>query len=586
MEFRDRNGLSDPNNVHGKRGWFPIHFIGVWDTVEAYGLPIDEMADAFYWWFPLRFQRRGALRENDLHPLIRNARHALAVDDERHSFHPKPWIEDRPYKPGTDERIPGGEAVKFPGLAPVEGQNVQQVWFPGMHSNVGGGYPKDQMAHVSLVWMMDEARKCGLVCDAHLRAQYAQAADALGKMYDSRSGFGAYYRYRPRDLHMLCAESGIRKPTIHASVFERIQRHTEDYAPTGIPTDYEVVDAPPGSAPEPNPAARMDRQHRVDELIWKGRVLYLLLVAWSISLFGTAWSLASERGESPDIEHWCRWTRVAYSSLAPIMKLVTWVTPAYFEPGVIGLGQHPWVLATLVIVGGVILNRRSAVTRAIWKQSNAAWRLGYNRNATVSAPRLFPVAKQLRESAWSNQLADWFHGWVLPKLLILAIILAIVIVLWRWIPTPWTEFVRVTVTADNLATNDRSPFVFDTVQPFQATPFLLNAGEVYGIELTEQPESGAPWFDAGLPASADGLRDAPPSALQFGGFARRMADEPWFKVLGAIGSTEAEPFAIGRGRVLVAPSSGRLYLFVNDAHGFYGNNHGKATVTVKRLSKI
>jgi len=61
-----------------KRTEIPIHFLGVWDTVVAYGLPIDELTlavDAWVW--PMRF------RDERLLPCIRNARHALSLDDER-----------------------------------------------------------------------------------------------------------------------------------------------------------------------------------------------------------------------------------------------------------------------------------------------------------------------------------------------------------------------------------------------------------------------------------------------------------------------------------------------------------------------
>ncbi len=120
--FREQFGRRDALNVDGKPGWFKLHFVGVWDTVEAYGLPVDELADALtdtFGWFPLRFQEEGRVCENDLHPLIDNAYHAIAIDDERHGFHPKMWIENRPFNPHTGQVLPDADRVMNLGATPI-----------------------------------------------------------------------------------------------------------------------------------------------------------------------------------------------------------------------------------------------------------------------------------------------------------------------------------------------------------------------------------------------------------------------------------------------------------------------------------
>src|SRR5207247_478988 len=147
----------------------PIEFIGVWDTVEALGLPVDEMKHTLDRWFKLQF-RDG---ENDLHPRIRHACHALSIDDERLTFHPTLF----------DESFRRGDQV------------VEQVWFPGVHANVGGGYPKDQMSLVALVWMMEKAHACGLEFHQSIWDDYRRDQDVNGEIYDSRAGLGMYYRY-------------------------------------------------------------------------------------------------------------------------------------------------------------------------------------------------------------------------------------------------------------------------------------------------------------------------------------------------------------------------------------------------------
>ena len=77
---------------------------------------------------------------------------------------------------------------------------LQQVWFAGMHSDVGGGYADDSLAHVSLVWMIEQARKAGLSFDDQAVRDIERASNELGPMHDSRRGVSGYYRYQPRRI--------------------------------------------------------------------------------------------------------------------------------------------------------------------------------------------------------------------------------------------------------------------------------------------------------------------------------------------------------------------------------------------------
>jgi uncharacterized protein (DUF2235 family) len=85
---------------------------------------------------------RFKFRDYRLSKLVEHACHALAIDDERHSFHPSLWYEGE----GDAERI-------------------EQVWFAGAHSNVGGGYPKQGMSLVAFEWMMRKAENVGRQAD-------------------------------------------------------------------------------------------------------------------------------------------------------------------------------------------------------------------------------------------------------------------------------------------------------------------------------------------------------------------------------------------------------------------------------------
>ena len=238
-----------------RKGRFPIKFIGVWDTVDAVSLPFDN----FTQWLTARgcFGFRMNMRreetdyrewkDDDLHNWIENAYHAMCVDDERLTFHPVLWLEfdgDNKHK------------SESPTATGVE-RKIEQVWFPGVHSNVGGGYPKDHLALIPLEWMMRHASREGLQFNKDLWYEYQQEADEQGKLYDSRSGMGSFYRYRPRLIAKISKEVGIdggdpldKKPRIHASVLRRIRDSTHEYAPAGIPLEYVQVENPPLKASE------------------------------------------------------------------------------------------------------------------------------------------------------------------------------------------------------------------------------------------------------------------------------------------------------------------------------------------------
>ena len=191
------------------------HFIGVWDTVDAVGFPISGVAKL---WNNLVY--RFKFPDYKLHADARNAFHALAIDDERATFHPLLWDE----KP--DEKS----------TPPPAGQVLEQVWFSGMHSNVGGGYPQDGMAYVPLVWIMDAAKNAGLEFTQGLEQLYRERANPMEKMYNSRSGFSMYYRFKPRSVTKLSSENGT-DAVIHPSVLSRAKQAPAGYAPRQIPAD-------------------------------------------------------------------------------------------------------------------------------------------------------------------------------------------------------------------------------------------------------------------------------------------------------------------------------------------------------------
>jgi uncharacterized protein (DUF2235 family) len=193
-------------------GVVPIEFVGVWDTVGAVGVPFDWLETALSYFFPIRFA--------DLTPAsnVRRACHALSIDDARRTFHPEMWNESA-----------------------GEGPSVEQVWFAGAHSNVGGGYPKQGLSLVALDWMMTQAECCGLRFIDADREYVRTHQDVHGTLYEPRAGLAVYYRWAPRDIARICRKHASGTPKIHVSVLERIANGTDGYAPGNVPFAAEVV---------------------------------------------------------------------------------------------------------------------------------------------------------------------------------------------------------------------------------------------------------------------------------------------------------------------------------------------------------
>jgi hypothetical protein len=112
-----------------------IHFVGVFDTVGALGVPVDGSR------LIAMFNKRWQFHNTDLSTTVHNAFQALAIDEKRRPFKPAVW--------------------NVQASAP-ENQRVEQVWFAGVHSDVGGGYPDHAVSDIPLLWMVDRARQCGL----------------------------------------------------------------------------------------------------------------------------------------------------------------------------------------------------------------------------------------------------------------------------------------------------------------------------------------------------------------------------------------------------------------------------------------
>lgn len=201
-----------------KRDNVRIKFLGLWDTVEAYGMPVAELKRGIDWvLWPMQFG------DKKLSPKVDRACHALSLDDERSTFHPLLWDEAEETEPGR----------------------ITQVWFAGVHANVGGGYPEDQLSLVALEWMMSQAKANGLPLSEECIKLTSAQSSPYARLYDSRAGISAYYRYGPRRIPAPELDGKIIRPIVHGSVIMRMVEGSDQYAPITLPEKFWVL-APDG----------------------------------------------------------------------------------------------------------------------------------------------------------------------------------------------------------------------------------------------------------------------------------------------------------------------------------------------------
>ena len=174
-----------------------VHFVGVWDTVGALGIPFSIMGlldgrDEFY--------------DTKMGSNVGIARHALAIDEQRQDFEPTIWASRKTV-------------------------DLEQVWFAGVHSDVGGSFGPDKntgtsVSDLALAWMLGEASSAGLITEPHIVARLTDGSNA--PLHRSRQHVFRFKRRLHRDL--LPKD----KPTkIHASVRTRYEAK-EGYRPPNL----------------------------------------------------------------------------------------------------------------------------------------------------------------------------------------------------------------------------------------------------------------------------------------------------------------------------------------------------------------
>ena len=352
-------GVATDHIVVGRNQIFPeIWFVGVWDTVDAYGMPVDELKlgiDRHVW--PM------TLADRKLSSHIRHACHALSLDDERPTFWPVLWDES---------------GIEDP-------DRLKQVWFAGVHRNVGGGCPDDGLAYVPMQWMMDEARGRGLrFFRRHVR-EVDERADPHGKIYDSRSGLAGYYRYGPRCGAELCNDEEhqvfVARPKLHESALSRISEHRVPYAPVAVVADYALYGRRnrnwallPSIEPSPDAQARMDDMKSAWDAVFRRRVAYFATVA--LSLFLAAVPLLDSMGWlPPSLPGWDRIAGPLSHALAMLFKVAGVFLPSWTARWFVSFANHPAVfIISAALLFWLFVRKSGLIQQEVFARAEYAWR--------------------------------------------------------------------------------------------------------------------------------------------------------------------------------------------------------------------
>jgi hypothetical protein len=428
---------SEVHEIRKERLLPDFEFVALWDTVDAYGLPIDELRYAIdLYIYPLGFTDRRLSR------IVKCAYHALSLDDERRTFHPVLWDESR-----REDR-----------------ERIQQVWFPGVHANVGGGYPKDGLAYVSLEWIVAKAQLLGLnFLAAHVQ-EIKKQADAHDHLYDSRAGLASYYRYSPRPVTTLCHDTlndvTIDQPKIHESTFVRIAGGRVGYAPIGVPLIYDLVLRDGTIVPGPctiktdekgttkiapttqhsgprshfseeadKAQQRAERMEAVWDIVWWRRIVYFLTLFSSLFLAILPWiaGALSTKRTLPGLTEWLKF------ELRPILTAATYLVPDWVGKTWLGtFGEEP----VLFLIGSICL----AITMLTgsWQQETIRSRAGeiwHARWKQVPKWAESPKSTLIYKLRSNKTVIEWyriFAWYVLPTIVLIVCGLLIAWLCWEY----------------------------------------------------------------------------------------------------------------------------------------------------------
>ena len=220
-----------------------MFFIGVWDTVGALGIPEEipgweELSKIFTGW-----EQLWGFHDTQLSPEVKFAYQALAIDEERPPYKPTLWT-----RANTADKD----------------QQLEQVWFTGVHSEIGGGTSDSSLSDIPFLWLVDKARAQGLQFKAD---QPANGSPGIGVPPPAPNYAAAIVQSRRGPWQLLHPYHRLREQSVReapnqwiaSSAERRFREGIGGYSPQGL-KDYlasvgtEPVPETPSAAPPGGPA--------------------------------------------------------------------------------------------------------------------------------------------------------------------------------------------------------------------------------------------------------------------------------------------------------------------------------------------
>ena len=602
-----------------------IDFLGVWDTVDAYGGPIDEITRAIdYWYWPL------SMPDQFMNRKIGRACHALALEEERDSFHPVLW-DDRYVR--NDDKLYAVDYSWKPApadsdrpLAQIDRERISQVWFVGVHSDIGGGYSRAGLSYHSLAWMMERANVYGLQYLTTQASWLRSFIDPYDKLNDSRHGLAGYYRYQPRRLadiynrppyklslrndfrhivnllknrpdperevkaELAIAQSYVVRPhpKIHQSVVDRIRTGNDGYAPIVLPEQFDVVGndgaiTPNGAIAPVEARSRAIRQEKVWDWVWARRITYFLTVLASLFLVAL-----------PLIEKWRpgRGPASLAEIVVPIIDLAAAFLPGFVKPWLDAFRNSPGrfligvlLVGVLMYAGGWMQGHIRDLMRSIWRTPDAP------------APPSGGIVYRLRSAGAYRALFYLLKYWILPTIFALLIFLflaaAVVTLVNRVSFAAFDLTGRVCIASQNppaRSVTGVGTATFETRTLCSATGLAVEKNKSYRLTIVvTDPWEDGHRFNEPDPEKAKGIETGPRGfgwnkmiwPMQLGVPIRRLLASNWFATIIRIGNSGFGEIVLRYDRkeqppcqcpsttsytaTFKAQKTGEVFVYVNDA---------------------
>ncbi len=172
-----------------------ITFIGVWDTVGAFGIPLRGLGRLT--------AARHQFHDVELSRGVKHGYHALAIDEKRRPFRASLWK-----------------------AKPKAGQTVEQAWFAGAHGDIGGSYGDSSLVDGPFTWMVEKASEVGLAFDEACVRRSVHPRP-MGALRDSRKGL---FKLSPAHLRVI---GGDATQSVHRTARDRFEADAS-YTPRNL----------------------------------------------------------------------------------------------------------------------------------------------------------------------------------------------------------------------------------------------------------------------------------------------------------------------------------------------------------------